>query len=132
MAQNNDTQLKATEVMRKRWQQDFSQLFDITMSSGEALYQLFLNYISHQIYEQLLEDNSSTEFDVDIAPLGIVHIKFNSTDKSVSVDDIIFDSSFIRTVINTIDRKQSALYEAEYNAVLHKVESQLRQFKGGS
>lgn len=132
MIQNNDTQLQTTETMRKRWQQDFSQLFDITLSSSMALYQLFLNYVSHQIYEQLLEDNSATEFDVDIASLGVIHIKFNPDDKSMRVNDIVFDSSFIRTVINTIDRKQSALYEAEYNAVLHKVESQLQQFKGGS
>lgn len=132
MVQNNNTQLQTTETMRKRWQQDFSQLFDITLSSSMALYQLFLNYVSHQIYEQLLENNSATEFDIDIAPLGVIHIKVNSNDKSVCVTDVVFDSSFIRTVINTIDWKQSALYEAEYNAVLQKVESQLRQFKGGS
>lgn len=113
------------------WTEDFSSLFDVSPSSIQSLSGLFLGYVSHQLHEQLLE-NKVDEFEILLMPLGKITLQVNTVAPyEVRVSDVKFDPSFLSAVINTIERKQSSLYETGYTSILETLQKRLLQFTGG-
>lgn len=118
---------------RSMWIEDLQVLLDVSNKSAQLLYSFLIKYIGHTVFEQLLEDSNKDTFDINIAPIGVAELKLQHNDDgyNISLSNIRFDPNFTSHIINTIECKESGLFNMEYSEQLRNIINRLEEFKEG-
>ena len=118
--------------IRKDWINDFKALFDSSSNTLNGIYKLFIDYATHQLYEQILYKSDVNTVELDIAPIGKLTFKLKDGDDYVfSVENIELDAEFVSEMINTIECPKSKIYTNVYGTVIDDLYDRLKQFSGG-
>lgn len=117
----------------KQCKKDFKAILDISDTHYEVFNQLLIDYILHQIYEQVLYKKNVSEVSLDILPIGNVTLKISEQDGEYIVEPqkFTFDADFVSQIINTIECPKSKIYTMSYDNVIKEVVRRLKEFSGG-
>ena len=105
--------MPANDSLTSQWSTDISQLLGIGFDSGLQFWNLLKNLECHKILEQHFNDKSRKEFDVLVAPIGVISIK--KIDDKWKVTNFEISSSFEKCLNETLRCEESNLYRELYD-----------------
>ena len=113
---------------------DFKSLLDVSETHYGYFNRLLMDYILHQIYEQVLYKKDVSELSLDILPMGRLKLKVSESDGNYTFEpiDLTFDAEFVSQVINTIECPKSKIYTMSYDNVIKELIRRLKEFSGGT
>lgn len=112
---------------RGDWVSDVKAILNVNQKVAYDLHSFLCNIVCHRILEQVIEDPTTKEFRIPLAPIGDVTLCLDDAGEWY-VKDICVGNSFDKAAKETLRCKESRLYRDLYDRAYNQLTKNLKRF----